>query len=225
MIQTAASMVWQPNTSYNQSFEFSLTSVAASSGSHAVYTGAITSGASNLYSGKTVIVTGFKNTANNGVYVCSASTATTLTLSNASAVIETNAATANIFGSFVIGSAAGTNCLFLLSSGVPPSITGNVSAYLFPGNSSGNVGVFTYVYPKSTSGALASDTTLNSMSFAGSPLSTGAALKWNTVNASGAVTGQTSLFPAYNDNYDLIILGELYIPVAGTYTLNVVHHD
>ena len=225
MIQTAASMVWQPNTSYNQSFEFSLTSVAASSVGHAVYTGAITSGASNLYSGKTVIVTGFKNTANNGVYVCSASTATTLTLSNASAVIETNAATANIFGSFVIGSAAGTNCLFLLSSGVPPSITGNVSAYLFPGNSSGNVGVFTYVYPKSTSGALASDTTLNSVSFAGSPLGPGAALKWNTVNASGAVTGQTSPFPAYNDNYDLIILGELYIPVAGTYTFNVVHHD
>ena len=87
---------------------FQLTSVDASIGSTAVYRGTITGGAGNAYATHTFIVTGFANPANNNgavtpydssalgaaPLVCSASTATTLTLSNASAVLETNPAIA-----------------------------------------------------------------------------------------------------------------------------------
>jgi hypothetical protein len=225
MIQTAASLVWQPNHTYTPTLEFTLTSVASSVGSTAVYTGAITNGAANAYAGKTFIIVSFSNTVNNGVFTCSASSATTLTLSNASAIAETNAATAISQGSFVVGNAFGTDCLFTVVPAVQPSITGNVSAYLFPGNSTGNVGVFTQAFPTSTGSALASDTTLNSVSFAGAPLSLGSTLEWNVVNGAGTITGQVSPFPSYTNTYALIILGAMYVPVAGTYTFNMNHHD
>ena len=79
MIQTAASLIWQPNNTYTPTLQFTLTSVAASIGSTAVYTGAITNGAANAYAGKEFIVIDFANLGNNGVFTCSASTATTLT--------------------------------------------------------------------------------------------------------------------------------------------------
>jgi hypothetical protein len=305
MIQTAASLVWQPNTSYAATLEFALTSVASSVGSSAVYTGAITNGAGtqyvltsadnassgsttyngtftgattgslvgttvviagfdntanngvflitansgttsitvnnaagvadthaatatvSTYTGKTVVVNGFLNSVNNGLFICSASTASTLTLSNAGAVAETNAATAISRGAFVIGNAYGVNCLFTTSSTTQPSLTGNVSAYVFPGNGSGNVGVFTQTYPTPTSGALASDTTLTSLYFEGYPLdpSPGAELQWAVVNSAGTVVGWIEPFPSYTNTYTLIILASIYIPVAGTYTFTINHHD
>jgi hypothetical protein len=62
----------------------------------AVYTGTITGGANNAYAGFTFTVIGFvaELGANNGVFVCTASTATTLTLSNGTAVAETHAGSA-----------------------------------------------------------------------------------------------------------------------------------
>jgi hypothetical protein len=77
-----------------------LTSVANASGGSTVYTGTITGGATNAYLNQKVTVTGFTNSANNGTFTCTASTATTLTLSNAAGVAETHAATAS--GNFVI---------------------------------------------------------------------------------------------------------------------------
>lgn len=79
-----------------------LTSVAApTDGSHAVYTGTITGGGSNAFAGYQFAVTGFTNAVNNSPtqpfgldLLCTASTTTTLTLINASAVAETHAATA-----------------------------------------------------------------------------------------------------------------------------------
>ena len=65
------------------------TSVAASSGGSAVYTGAVTGGSGNAFAGLYFRVAGFTNAANNGGFICSASTATSLTLSNPSAVAET----------------------------------------------------------------------------------------------------------------------------------------
>jgi hypothetical protein len=67
-----------------------LTSVVQSSpgpGS-ATYTGTITGGAANAYADKAFTVTGFGNGANNGTYLCTASTATTLVLSNGGAVTQ-----------------------------------------------------------------------------------------------------------------------------------------
>jgi len=71
-----------------------LTSVTASVNGAAVYTGTITGGASNGLRGSSFTVSGFVNSANNGVFACTASTATTLTLANTSAVSETHAGVA-----------------------------------------------------------------------------------------------------------------------------------
>lgn len=71
-----------------------LTSVAASVGSTAVYTGTITGGGSNAFAGKFFRIVGFTNASNNGTFQATASSTTTLTLSNAAAVAETASATA-----------------------------------------------------------------------------------------------------------------------------------
>jgi Putative Ig domain len=67
---------------------FQLTSVAAGTG---IYSGTITGGSPNIYAGQNFAVSGFANAANNGTFPCTASTGTTLTLTNPSSVAETPA--------------------------------------------------------------------------------------------------------------------------------------
>jgi hypothetical protein len=225
MIQTAASMIWQPNTQYQASTVLTLTSVAAGSGGHTVYTGFITNGAANFYAGKLFSVNGFTNIDNNGTYTCTASTTTTLTLNNAAGVVETNNATASTLGSFIIGDASGTPCLFTTAPQNLPALINNVSAYLYDGPTSGPVGSFTLSNPTSTGSALASTTTENSFSFVGTPLSSGSDLAWATVNAAGDIISTNNPFPSFTKNYQLIILGTLNVPVAGQYSFTINHHD
>lgn len=78
-----------------------LTAVAAATANiagsaQAVYTGTITGGGSNAYAGRQFGITGFaaSSGANNGLWQCVASTATTLTLQNPFAVAETHAGAA-----------------------------------------------------------------------------------------------------------------------------------
>jgi hypothetical protein len=71
-----------------------LTAVAAASAGSAVYTGTITGGTSPNYVGNRFTIAGFVNTANNGTFICTACSTTTLTLSNPNAVAETHAGTA-----------------------------------------------------------------------------------------------------------------------------------
>ena len=66
---------------------YNLTSVAAEVGGSTTYTGVITGGAANAYAGLYFTVAGFENV-NNGTYLCTASTATTLVLSNSNGVLE-----------------------------------------------------------------------------------------------------------------------------------------
>ena len=73
-----------------------LTQVANHVGATTVYTGTITGGAANALAGTTFIVAGFTNALNNGTFVATASTATTLTLANANGVAVTQAGTASI---------------------------------------------------------------------------------------------------------------------------------
>ena len=76
-----------------------LTSVAASTGSpgHAVYTGTITGGGVDSLVGQVFTIAGFvTNTGNNGTFICTGSTTTTLTLGNPFAIAETHAATATL---------------------------------------------------------------------------------------------------------------------------------
>lgn len=74
---------------------FALTSVATSSGGHAVYTGTFTTTQNLLH--RSFQVSGFLTSANNGTFTVSAVTGTTITLSNASAVAETDPATATAY--------------------------------------------------------------------------------------------------------------------------------
>ena len=71
-----------------------LTSVAASSGGVAVYTGTITGGGTNNFVGQRFTIAGFAKGSNNGVFVATANDTTTLTLANTVAVAETHAGTA-----------------------------------------------------------------------------------------------------------------------------------
>ncbi len=71
-----------------------LTSVDASIGTTAVYHGTITGGGSNDLVGYYFTVAGFVGANNDGFFICTASTAATLTLANAAATLETHAATA-----------------------------------------------------------------------------------------------------------------------------------
>lgn len=76
----------------------SLTSVANASGGSTVYTGSfITGGGGNGLAGFTFVISGFTNAQNNGTFLCTASTSTTLTLSNPNGVAQSGAsATANL---------------------------------------------------------------------------------------------------------------------------------
>lgn len=60
----------------------------------AVYTGTITGGGSSAFAGETFLVAGFTGANNNGTFIATASTTTTLTLGNPVATAETHAATA-----------------------------------------------------------------------------------------------------------------------------------
>jgi len=82
------------------------TSVANASAGTTVYTGTIQNGASNGLVGLTYVVTGFTNGANNGTFQVTASTSTTLTLNNASGVVETHAGSATALTTFTLTSVA-----------------------------------------------------------------------------------------------------------------------
>lgn len=71
-----------------------LTSVANASGGKTVYTGTGLTLTVNAWIGTLFTIAGFTNGANNGTFLCTANSATTLTLVNASGVAETHAATA-----------------------------------------------------------------------------------------------------------------------------------
>ena len=79
---------------------FALTSVANHSGNTTVYTGTITGGAtSGSFVGQLFTVTGFvTNTVNNGTFLCTGSTATTITLANNAGVAEMHAASVSSAG-------------------------------------------------------------------------------------------------------------------------------
>lgn len=106
-----------------------LSSVAAAVAGVAVYTGTITGGAANAYAGMEFTIAGLVASAgiNNGTFLCSASTATTLTLSNAAAVVETAAGTAKSF----VGAAQ------YFSYGDPINAAGSAPAWYKPSDFAG----------------------------------------------------------------------------------------
>jgi hypothetical protein len=87
--------MWDVTTQLTDGVPLSLSAVAPS-GADAVYTGTITGGGANAFAGLQFVVTGFTGPAavDNGTYICTQSTATTLTLANATAVAVTAPGTA-----------------------------------------------------------------------------------------------------------------------------------
>jgi hypothetical protein len=103
LASVATAATWQPNNINGRPVFFtglrfdsdpganggagmSITSVAAGTG---VYTGTITGGAASAYAGYYVTMTGFGNSANNGVFRVTASSALTLTTVNTSSALDT----------------------------------------------------------------------------------------------------------------------------------------
>lgn len=227
MVQTAAQLVWQPSYTYVR--PVTLTSVATAIAGSAVYSGIITGGDASAYAGQTFLVTGFPDLSNNGVFLCTASTANSLTLSNATATAQSALSVATacewLTVQYVVGNAAGTPCLFKLTPSPQPTLDGNVSAYLYyEGPPDPSAGACTLTHPTTLASATESTTTQNSLSFYGAPLGTGATLNWNIINGAGTTTGTNVPFTKTTD-YDLAILGSINIPVAGTYTFSVEHKD
>jgi hypothetical protein len=76
----------------------SLTSVANASAGSTTYTGTISSGSNNYLGSNACVVTitGFSNSANNGTFTASASTPTTITVSNAGGTSESASATESV---------------------------------------------------------------------------------------------------------------------------------
>lgn len=225
MIQTAASLLWQPHTAYTPSTTLSLTSVATASGGNTVYTGSIIGGASDAFVGLVFIISGFGNSVNNGTFTCTGSSLTQLTLNNVDGFVETNAGTAAGEGTYVIGNSSGTACLFELAPITRPSINGDVSGYVYgPG-----VGYFggsvTLTFPTSLGSALASTTTQSSFSLNSPPGQQQGPIHWGIVNGAGEYTGLTNPLPAYSENFQLVILANLYVPIAGQYSFTVENHD
>ena len=112
-----------------------LTAAANASAGTTVYTGTITGGASNAYVGMIFLVSGFTNPINNGTFTCTASSLTTLTLSNANGVAETNPATANSAGTVYWDQQNGsTQVLFYKSPGAGQTYFQGVGGILYMGD-------------------------------------------------------------------------------------------
>lgn len=84
---------WQPNHLYTTAV-LALSSVANAVGGNTTYTGKIVGGAANAYAGYKFTIQNFVNSSNNGLFLCSGSTATTITVNNAAGTLETDPGTA-----------------------------------------------------------------------------------------------------------------------------------
>ena len=100
-------------------------------GASTVYNGTITGGFGNGFAGDSFVVAGFTNAANNGTFTCTASTATTLTCSNAVGVKETHAGTATTKNTFNWSEGA----VSLNPSTADIAVTTSVASAVFLGSS------------------------------------------------------------------------------------------
>ena len=119
-----------------------LSAVGNTSGGTTVYTGVFPNGGSNAYVGMEFLIAGFANGANNGSFTVTASTTTTLTLSNTAGVAETHAATAVSAGAVYWDEQNGSKVLlFAKSTGAGQTLFQAVAGILYAGD-----GVDTWKY-------------------------------------------------------------------------------
>jgi hypothetical protein len=93
---------------YDTNNPYTLTAAGTASAGHTAYTGTFSDGAANALVGQVFTIAGFvAHTANNGTFLCTASTATVLTLANAAGVAETQGATATSQSTIYAGTITG----------------------------------------------------------------------------------------------------------------------
>jgi hypothetical protein len=119
-----------------------VTSVANASGSSTVYTGTFgTAAASNAFAGLVFKITGFvTNFGNNGTFTCTASSTTTLILTNSQGIAETHAATAISAGAVFYDQQSGGNktLLFAKQPGAGQTGFAGVAGILYAGDGVSN---------------------------------------------------------------------------------------
>src|SRR5271157_917943 len=127
-----------------------VSSVGNSSGGSAAYQGTFPAGGSNAYVGMVFQIAGFAGAQNNGSFVCTASSTTQLTLSNAIATTEPLAATAVSAGAVYYDTQAGgvKVLLFAKQAGAGQTCFIAVAGIVYCGD-----GVDTWIYnPTNTNG-------------------------------------------------------------------------
>lgn len=129
-------------------------------------------------------------------------------------------------GSFIVGNASGTNCLFQLGSPTTPYLAGTVTAILTTEPHSGAVGDFQTFYPFNQGDATRIAYSLTGFDFTITGTGTGGFFTWNTINSAGQTIGTTNPFAGVDvSDINLMVTGTLQVPVAGTYTFSVTHGD
>lgn len=208
LVVSGSSSSWQPNTFYSNSLV-----IVDSNGNLQKITTAGKSGATAPTWNSTL-----NGTTTDGTV--------TWTMVQTAASLSWAAHTNYAPGDFIVAAASGTPCLFQLQPYSGVQLASNLDVYLWDSPHSGAVATVTNTYPTSTSSALASSLgTLNSLLFAGTPLSSGADLAWVTLNGAGENVGTTNPFPSYTSNYQLSVNTSLVIPAAGNYTFTIKHED
>lgn len=92
---------------YDTNNPYTLSAAANASAGHTDYTGTFSDGGSNALVGQVFTVAGFTTVANNGTWICTASTTTVLTLANTAGVAQTHAGTATSQSTIYTGTITG----------------------------------------------------------------------------------------------------------------------
>ena len=93
----------QPTVILGKQLTFEVASVATEVAGSSAYAGTFTGGAANAFAGMNFSVYGFLNTQNDGLFPCTASSATSLTLTNPNGIAETAAARATTIQPIGVG--------------------------------------------------------------------------------------------------------------------------
>jgi hypothetical protein len=126
------------------------------------------------------------------------------------------AGTAYTTGKFIVAN----GCLFRATASTQPTTTGTIDVYQWAVSHSAFVGAVSKYFPTLVASA-GSHQTGNSFYVDKSQNPTTAT--WEQFSGAGAITSGTVLSIA--NNYNMAMIGNIHIPVAGDYTFVLTHHD
>lgn len=119
-------------------------------------------------------------------------------------------------GDFIVAN----GCLFQVAPASQPTISGQPTAYLYPGDSSGQ---FTLAYPTTLGSSTGNSQVGNSLTMQAP--SGGQPMVWFEINGAGETIGSPIPFPGTTWDYMIVLLASISVPQPGQYTLSIDHHD